>query len=178
MKHEIILEDGKILVEKDLNGYVPYISIKRLYTENDFLKKMLMFSMWDDFEFNAFSKEKISKLEFCFDENDPFYNCLNCLLDKDHDIVIDDDSTFQCWKKYILLQRVESKIRILFVGDYDCEFNSQKFKIFVKNIGPDARSKLQDDNLKLKLIDFFTNSLYHLMEEKLETNKVLKKENL
>lgn len=72
MEKEIKLRDGKLLIKINNNGYVPFISIKKVYFNDAGLQKIIAFSMWDDFQFDAYSKSSDSELLFEFKDDDFF----------------------------------------------------------------------------------------------------------
>lgn len=119
------------------------------------LQKIVTFSMWDDFQFDAYSKDSDIELLFEFKNDDYLYPNLNILLGEDKQIIIDDDNTLGRLKKFISITRKGESIIIIFHGNVDSEFIHEKYSVFIKNIGPDARSKIQNSNLKTRLIDFF-----------------------
>ena len=94
MKKTIELSNGRLLIETDNNGYVPFTSIKKAYIDNGNIKKIITFSMWDDFQFDAYTKDNVNELFFEFDIGYFIYLKLSILFSKDKDIVIDDDHTF------------------------------------------------------------------------------------
>lgn len=165
MEKIIELSDGKLLIQTDNNGYVPFITIKKAYINSNYLQKIITFSMWDDFQFDAYTKDDFSKLFFEFEYSDPLYSELDTLLGEDKEIIIDDDNTSNKMKKFMIILRKEESIAIEFIGDATCELTSQKFNVFIKNIGPDARSKIQNSDLKIRLIDFFENCKKSLLKE-------------
>lgn len=172
MQKEFQLEDGKLLVQIDYNSYVPFISIKRYYITNGILQKIIIFSMWDDFEFDAYTKENNDDINFEFQCSDPLYLQLDTLLGNDKSIIIDDDNTFEKLKKIMIIERIKNRIVIHFIGNKDCRLIREKFNIFIKNIGPDARSKVQNLDLKLRLIDFFNNCESSLLKEEIQFQKM------
>lgn len=126
--------------------------------------------MWDDFQFDAYTKDNVNELFFEFENGSPLYLELSILLGKDKKIVIDDDHTFSKLKKFMIIENIDDNIVIHFIGNADCELTSQKFSVFVKNIGPDARSKIQNSDLKIKLIDFFKNRENSLLREEYKSS--------
>ncbi len=169
MEKEINSRDGKLLIKIDNSGYVPFISIKKVYTNDTGLQKIVTFSMWDDFQFDAYSKDNDSELLFEFKNDDYLYSSLSILLDKDSEIIIDDDNTLDKLKKFMSIIRTGESIVVIFHGDIDSELTHQKYSVFIKNIGPDARSKIQNSDLKNRLIDFFENCKKSLLQEENQT---------
>ncbi len=165
MEKEIKTRDGKLLIEMDNSGYVPFISIKKVYINDTVLQKIVTFSMWDDFQFDAYSKDSDSELLFEFKNDDYLYPNLSILLGEDREITIDDDNTLNKLKKFMSITRKDESIVIIFHGNVDSELAHQKYGVFIKNIGPDARSKIQNSDLKIRLIDFFENCKNSLLQE-------------
>lgn len=172
MQKEIQLSDGKLLIQIDYDSHVPFISIKRYYIKNKVLQKVITLSMWDDFEFDAYTKENIDYLNFEFQSIDLLYSHLDRLLGTDKSIVIDDDNTLEKLKKFMIIEKVENSIIIHFIGNKDCKLIKQRFSVFIKNIGPDARSKLQDLKLKIRLIDFFRDCANYLIKRETKFQKI------
>ena len=165
MKKEIKSRDGKLLIEIDNSGYVQFISIKKVYINDTGLQKIITFSMWDDFQFNAYSKDNDNELSLEFENDDYLYSNLSILLGKDKEIVIDDDNTLDKLKKFMSIIKKDKSIVITFHVNVNSEFNSQKYSVFIKNIGPDARSKIQNSDLKIRLIELFENCKNFLLKE-------------
>ncbi len=59
--------------------------------------------MWDDFQFDAYTKDDVSKLFFEFEYSDPLYSELDTLLGEDKEIIIDDDNTSNKLKKFMTI---------------------------------------------------------------------------
>ena len=172
-------------------GY--HLSIVKTYKGKDNIKTIRL-NMWDDFAFTGYSSDNyndnIEVIDFKFDSNDPLYFPLNRLLEYQNPIIIDDDETYGELRKYMEIKKEDDDITITFNDtmikeeDYD---PFEKWRVFIKNIAADSRSKIEDDNLKYKLIEFFRevqeifSSDYHQIsiDEYLELNKnkekVLKK---
>lgn len=167
--------DGKLLIQIDNSGYVPFISIKKVYINDNCLQKIVTFSMWDDFQFDAYSKDNDSELLFEFKKDDYLYSNLSILLGKDRKIIIDDDNALNKLKKYMSIIRKDESIVIIFHGNVDSKLTHQKYSVFIKNIGPDARSKIQNSDLKIRLIDFFENCKNSLLQEE---NQVSEESNI
>ena len=119
--------------------------------------------MWDDFSFRAYlfdKEEEMYDINFSVDINDPLYLPLNRLLLYQNPIVIDDDETYGLLRKYMEIKKENDLITIKFINkmyedsDYD---KLEKWSIFIKNIFSDSRSKIEDDNIKYKLIELFTD---------------------
>lgn len=167
MKKEIILKDKNkivLIVSDSYSGET--IIVSKGYFENEKLTKSLNLSIWDDMSFQGFSYGNNSNMiEFEFDINDPIYFCLNRLLDKDKKLIIDDDETSQHIKKYMIIQKEEKTIKIIFVNYLEKPDIIDKFRIFIKNIGPDPRSKIEDYNMKVRLINFLRDCKSILTEE-------------
>ena len=66
LKKKFKLLDGNLSIEIDNDSYVPFISIKKAYINDAGLQKIVTFSMWDDFQFDAYSKNSDIELLFEF----------------------------------------------------------------------------------------------------------------
>lgn len=179
MEKQFNLRNGSLLIQIDSNGYVPFTSIKRAYSDNSGLKKIITFSIWDDIQFDAYTKNNANELFFEFEKDDPLYPELVILLDEEKKIVIDDDNTPSELGKFMSIEKVNNNIVIHFVGNADCELNHQKFSVFIKNVGPDARSKIQRSDLKIRLMEFFRSCEYSLLngEHQFQTKQKSKTKN-
>jgi len=185
---KIVLSDGSVISTKlDKDVYCGhFFSINKRYIINGKLDKSIKLSMWDDFSFEGYSYDKYNRevedINFEFDVNDPLYFSLNRLLMYKNPLVIDDDETYGIMRKYMEIKKDNGIITIKMsnktVNDKDYDFY-HKWYIFIKNIGSDSRSKIEDDNIKYNLINFFRESEelllsnYHqiTMDEYLEIKK-------
>ena len=93
--------------------------------------------------------------------------------------------------KYLVIKRELNCIKIIFYNKTKTRINHDKFGVFIKNIGSDPRSKIEDFNKKLRIVRFFRDLEKRLLEEnhqitydeyietkrieELEKKKVLKK---
>lgn len=161
MDRRVKLNNGNIIlvnVGKDYSGEI--VSISETHLVDGEITKKLELSIWDDMSFNAIinSEEKVNNVEFEFDMNHPFYSCIDQLLDEQSQLIIDDDGTAEKLKKFLIIERHEDLFKIKFVNkNHNHWFDYYKFNIFIKNIGPDCRSKISDYDKKLKIVDFFRN---------------------
>lgn len=163
MRKDIDLEDGNKIIINISPGYCTnVINIIKGYFDYNNLTKEINFSIWDDISISAYSSHnnEFDTLEFEFDINDPIYFCLNRLLANNKELIIDDDDTYASFKKYMIIKREDKSIKILFINKKD-----KYYGIFIKNIGPDPRSKIEDFNIKIRLIKFFRDMERVLLEE-------------
>ena len=162
MKKEIKIDDSRLLTYSIIDGYTETLIIKEFFIENNKVVKNYTLSRWDDYGFNTWINanldelENINKVSYEFDIEHPLYKPLLNLLDNDEELIIDDDNTYEFNKKYMKLYKNNNIIYIDFVNrliDIDL---LEKFSIFIKNIGSDARSKIAiDSNVKIRLYRFF-----------------------
>ena len=178
MKKEITLKNSIIIIDIDDSDFVPFMTIKKVYKTETESVKMITFSIWDDISFDAYSKSNLDNIEFEFDNEDPIYWCLNKLLNGENAIIIYDDNTINNFDKYLCINKRENSIVLLFKGNKYCELLKDKFSIFIKNIGPDSRSKIHDDKFKLRIVDFFLNSKNALLEYSPNFYKTLDKKKI
>ena len=157
MKKKIIdLDDLKLIINIH-KGYIgDTIMIQQISLDNEGKITELRLNIWDDISFSAYSSDSsLDKLEFTFDINNPLFFPLNRLLGTNNYLVIDDDESYEILKKYMVFERRNDLIKIKFFNknnDYD---EWKKFGVFIKNIGPDNRSKIIDFNVKIRLHNFF-----------------------
>lgn len=171
MKKRIVVNQNDIIEVGTTLGYAgDKLEIFRSYRMGSTIKN-IDFSLWDDIAFNAYTTEEADSLEFIFNINDPFYFCLNRFLGTDKEICIDDDDTHYYGKKYMLIRKEGYSIKIIFKNllseeDYDpTEYLAAYFRVFIKNIGPDARSKIEDYDIKVRIVNFLRDCGESLLEE-------------
>lgn len=158
VKKDIILKDGNKIILSISDGYCTnHVSICKGYIEKGKLIKSLELSIWDDVSFRGWVNSCDSdKLEFEFDINDPLYFCFNRLLDRNNSFVIDDDNTLERMKKYMVVSKENCVIKVAFINTLKHGgLISDTFSVFIKNIGPDPRSKISDFRTKLRIVGFF-----------------------
>jgi len=163
MRKDIDLEDGNKIIININPGYCTNnVIISKSYFKDNNLVKGIDFSIWDDISIRGFTYEDINTniLKFEFDFYDPIYFCLNRLLANNKELIIDDDDTYASLKKYMIIKREDKSIKIVFINKKD-----KYYGIFIKNIGPDPRSKIEDFNIKIRLIKFFRDMEHVLLEE-------------
>ena len=166
MKKKIQLDDNNLLSISIDRGFTETTMITRYFRFGNLIKN-LSFSIWDDIAFRGYSSEQTDSLEFIISINDPLYFCFNRLLDSDLELFIDDDDTSFDRKKYILIKKEGYCIKVIFYNllfekDY---YPEEKFRVFIKNIGPDPRSKIDDYDFKCRIIRFFRDCKETLLEE-------------
>lgn len=134
------------------------------------LEKTITFSIWDDMLFSAdiISAElysSLTELSFEIDIDDQIYFSLNRMLGVNNIFIIDDDNTRKILQNYLVFKRDNDKIIITF---YDKDIDKplfERFKIFIKNVSPDLRSKIKDYNVKYRLLKFFREATEILINE-------------
>ena len=175
MKRIIYNTDGTNIAIESLNDYCHNFKFVKNYIENGIIIKQLQFYIWDDISFNAYiaNINNNDSVEFEFDQNDKIYNAVDEFLADDNEFIIDDDNTRDTYKKYLIFKRCENKIILKFVNrniNTEC-FVYNRFSVFIKNIGPDCRSKITDYDRKARIVDFLRNVEETLFNKK---NKVKK----
>lgn len=164
---EIIRCQSKNIAMVISKGYCTNeISVIKGYIEDSELKKEITFSIWDDIHIYGLtfddSSEK-SSISFDFEMDDPLYFPLSRLIGNDKEFVLDDDHTLALMKRYMRVFRTPNGIRIMFINDLENKEN--KIGVFIKNIGADPRSKITDDSIKKRLVEFFNDVVQSLTEE-------------
>lgn len=160
MRKDIYLKNGNNLMISVTSGYAcDVITISKHYmkdinNEKGFFKSFEM-SIWDDMSFQCYIKNwrDLAEIEFDFDKTDLIYFCFDRLLGNDSEFIVDDDETSERMENYMVIRREENIIKVTL---YNKNPKTRKylFQIFVKNIGPDARSKMEYKT-KLRLQHFF-----------------------
>lgn len=164
----IELSENRILIYRISEGYAkPTFTITEGFLENGDLIKTYSLSQWDDYGLNSWinDDEDVTKISFEFDMNHPLYFPLFHLLNYDNQLIIDDDGTMEENKKYMLVRREEEKIYIDFIDLVEDDiYASERFNVFIKNIGIDGRSKIDQNykDTKERLLIFF-NEVYDII---------------
>lgn len=167
MQKEIELQDKNKIIINISPGYCTnVVNINKGYFKDNKLIKGISFSIWDDISIRAWTfEDNIDKLEFIFDINDPIYFSLNRLLLGEYKFIIDDDDTCSLMNKYLVIKKELDTIKITFFNLLKDKRRHELFGVFIKNIGPDPRSKVDDFNKKIRLVRFFRDLERILIEE-------------
>lgn len=146
------------------------VHITKAFFKDGELDKTVTFSIWDDMSFNTHIHNRelcldITELSFEIDIEDQIYFALNRMLGRDNSLIIDDDDTREELRNYLEFKRINNTIVVTF-HDEDIEKPLfERFTIFIKNIGPDSRSKIDDFNVKYRLVRFFREAEEILINE-------------
>lgn len=186
MEKRIKLDNGNEIILARTPGYCcDTISIYEGYLKEDDLEKQIELHIWDDISFNAYTKDRgIRTIDFDIDINHPLYFCIKHLLNEDNELIIDDDNAYESLKRYLLIRKEEDIYKFIFVNNLEkIEYRPESFRVFIKNIGSDCRSKISDVYVKYRIVDFFREVEKTLLEENhqiileeyLEFNKVKKR---
>lgn len=165
---KIEIDKEHILLASVSPGYpCETFSVSEIYINNGEILKSLEFTIWDDMAFYVFcNNDKLDNIEFEFDINHPLYFSIKKLLGCDKQLIIDDDSTAADLKKYMVIKQEDEKYKFIFFNTKNKEnYDYYNFGVFIKNILPDARSKISDFSIKLRLVDFFRNVQTNLLDE-------------
>lgn len=166
-----IKSNGNIIKITSTEGYCTHnIYIEKAFMINGNLEKIIKFSIWDDIAFSTYIKDKnlyldITDIVFDIEITDQIYFALNRMLGKDNNLIIDDDDTSEIMKNYMEFKRKENIIQIIFHDENIDKPMFERFKIFVKNIASDSRSKIEDFNIKYRLVKFFREAEEMLINE-------------
>lgn len=57
----------------------------------------------------------------------------------------------------MIIQKEEKIIKIIFINSLENPDIIDTFRVFIKNIGPDPISEIDDYNIKIRLIEFLRN---------------------
>ena len=187
MQKRIKIDDNHFLVFDANDDFVYTMTISGYYLENNKLEKAFYLSMWDDFSFNAYvNNYNISEITFTFNKNHPLYNPLKKILNTDNNLLIDDDLTLKDKMKYLNISMSNNVILLSFVNKLsNQDYYSKKFNVFIKNIMPDCRSKIDRQYLDTKehlchffneVRDFFETCISENQDKAIE--KVIKIRNI
>lgn len=125
------------------------------------------FNMWDDFSFaankrNLHLEQDLTEIEFIIEKENPMYIPIKKFLRGEESFILDDDDTSEINQKTMQILDFKENIKIVFKNEvekqdeYEAIFD--KFRIFIKNILYDGRSKLDQnsgDDTKERLINLF-----------------------
>lgn len=158
-----INEEEKIIINSEISGSV---QIKKIYTKDGNIRKTINFSISEDILFKASQIGNTNKeyLEFEFTIEDPLYFILNRLLANENFITIDDDDTKETKRRYLEIKKQDDKIKIIFHNKKENK-NYDDFRVCIKNVVLDCRSKIKNFNIKLRIEKFFTEAEELLYEE-------------
>ena len=170
---KIMLPVGDIIkVRSDIDIFGDHsIKIQKGYFSDGVSEKIIKFEMGDDFAFEGYSydiyRREVQNISFDFNVDDPLYIPISTLLMGNNQLIIDDDKTPGVLRKYMEIKKEEDNITIKFqnnmVNDKDYDF-FHKWKVFIKNVSIDPRSKIKDNNIKISLIEFFEETAEHFFE--------------
>lgn len=160
----INLKNGNICYSNNMAyaGDIKRVSYSVVDEDKNLIKRM-DFSIWDDMSFTAWPKGeiedilKLKQIDFTIDKNNPLFNPLNKFLENEDSFILDDDETSGKDRKIMQICRKEEAINVLFENKLDIEDRTDlfdNFRIFVKNIGYDGRSKL-DIEYDYKVAQYF-----------------------
>ena len=161
MKEKRIMNGEDITILREIDGYSLTIQLIKSFNNK---KQIITFSMWDDFCFegyiNNIDEMKVAKkLEILIDKKDELYESFSKLLAEDKELVIDDDDILEENIRTMKIIKNEEGMNIIFNNREEKPEVMSKFKIFIKNIMEDGRSKLakSDNNIKERLVNFFND---------------------
>ena len=178
-------KENVIVLRKEPSYRGSILSIMNDYLKNDDLIKGLDLCILDDIIFNAYSEDRnVNMIDFDININHPFYFCVKHLLNEEKELIIDDDDTHQRLKKYLIIKKADDAYKFIFINNLENKrYIDEKFRVFIKNVNSDIRSKITDYSIKGRIIEFFKEleeillEDYHqiTLEEYLEINKDKKK---
>ena len=154
-----------VTLDKDFSKYSMQIH-EGIIEDGEVVRDYTLFQ-GDDYVFNIWSADdcdNFNTVSFKFDINHPLYIPLFHLLNYDDELIIDDDDTREDNHKFMVIYRKEDTIFVDFNNYVHYDFlptSAEKFRVFVKNILNDGRSKIDRDykDTKLRLYRFF-NEVY------------------
>ncbi len=152
MEKIIDTKNGKIVYQKLKNGYITFFKITYIiFNEENKPEKRLQFSMWDDFQFEGAPKEydlfDLERMDFCIEKENILYEPIKRFLGEDKEFLLDDDATWGINNKIMKMTENKDNIKIEFINNgkgQEEQTKLDRYKIFIKNIIFDGRSKLDD----------------------------------
>lgn len=181
MHKRIELNKDRILIlDIEKQNHLNMITISEYFGHNSNLLKNYSLSVWDDFSFNAYipNEDSTNEVSFQFNKDHPLYQSFINLLNGESNLIIDDDFTREINKKYINIYIKDEIIYLKYISNqYENPIAIEKFNVYIKNIFPDGRSKIdqQYKDTKKRLMDFFNKAVNALLEYDKEKIKVFKK---
>lgn len=174
---EIKVNENEIIRYSINRGYVP-ISTVTVINLNDPCK-VLRLSRWDDYGFNSYQsvsfKEsiKMKKQLYTFDKDNPLYIPLIHLLKGEKELIIDDDDTYELNEKYMRIYHDGENINIEFINNLEEDTSFERFRVFIKNVAPDCRSKIDSyENDTKERLYFFFKEIDELFREEYHQNTI------
>lgn len=165
------VNENRFLVfqKEDDDSLTATTTIGEYFFEEEKIKKYYKIIKWYDYGFKSWTSDDniysdnsnddtINTISFEFDINHPLYINLLHLLNYDTKLIIDDD-WFETGdlEHYVSIRRKKNKIFVDFIDNTNYKKNltiPRRFLVFIKNIMPDVRSKM-NDKTKVRLADFF-----------------------
>lgn len=152
MEKRINTKNGKIIYQKIANGYITFFKITYIeFDKENNPEKRLQFSMWDDFQFEGEPKDynqlAAEKIYFDIEKGNRLYEPIKRFLGNSEEFILDDDATYGINNKVMKISKNNNGIKIEFINNGKEQENQSKldrYKIFIKNIIFDGRSKLDD----------------------------------
>ena len=164
LEKTIKAKNGDITTYRENSNWVGCRTIQKSYFKQGKLSKTIILSMGDDYGFEGHLEDatigeirKTSRAEFDFSEDDILYRHLEKLLGQDTMLIIDDDETYGQNKKTMQIHKSDKAITIVFENQLQDNEIEDKFRVFIKNILFDNRSKTDHfkPNTKARLAQFF-----------------------
>lgn len=178
----IKINDERLIKFYIHENYHTKYGIEEYFIEDDEIKKTYRINIGDDYSFegwvneNISKKEKRTKLSYNFDMYHPFYTPLNNLLGKKEELIIEDDETIGLNNKYMSVKREEDKIILSFINTLENDEITTKFRTYMKDAGTNDISKIKyyREDINDKLNNFFNeiiNNIYQITLEEYIINE-------
>ena len=169
---EIILDKDRILKYSISDGFVPFYTIRETILKDGKPYKYFTLNRWDDYCFNGWMEEEYdtkSKLQFVFDANHPLYIPFMHLLCGNSELIIDDDDTPDLYMKYMRIFLKNHKVFLEFINKLKTNNSifDEKYRVFIKNILYDIRSKLGRDNYVKNRLHLFYEEIDDMFNEEI-----------
>lgn len=166
IEKRIDTKNGKIIYQKLPNGYITFFKITYInFNKENNPEKRLQFSMWDDFQFEGAPKEynllDLEKIDFDIEKENILYEPIKRFLGEDKEFILDDDATWGINNKIMKISENKDNIKVEFLNNgkgQEEQTKCDRYKIFIKNIIFDGRSKLDetpDNSTKKRLRNLF-----------------------
>ena len=161
------IKNGRIFVRESENYSISTSFRYFVLDENGKPLKNFDFNMWDDFSFvankrNLNLEHDLKEIDFVIEKENPMYTPIKKFLNGEKRFVLDDDETYGINQKTMQILDLKENIKIIFRNEIEKQDEYEpifdKFRVFIKNICYDGRSKLDQnsgDITKERLINLF-----------------------
>lgn len=154
----------KKLIRKKKYDVQPIESVLKLERNNGFI-----------FSAYTLNHNNIDTITYSILPDDPLYNSLNCLLESNDHMVVDDDKTIGNFRKYLIIEKNKGNniINLNFYNNmHECEDYDPNYKWYITVIG--GNNSNNNTETLSNLHTFFENALVDFPKKDINQEKVKK----